>query len=95
MVTITYEALDGLVNDVAREIEKTTGLGKGLLNTTELNTSLVRYLDGYGVQYEEELEDGLDELPPYELRIRAESVIGEDRVPSDVLIDLIRQFGGD
>ena len=32
-------------------------------------------------------------MDPYEVRKRAEVIIGEDRVPTDVLQDMIDQFG--
>ena len=53
MVTITYDALNDLVHEVGEQIEKTTGIAVDLM---ALNPALVRILDDYGVQYEEELD---------------------------------------
>ncbi len=33
------------------------------------------------------------ELDPYQARVEAERLIGEDRVPTDVLLELIEQYG--
>jgi hypothetical protein len=61
MVTITHDSLDGLVHNVAYEIEKTTGLNKDtMLNLFTLNDTLTEYLNGYGVQYEDELPEEMD-----------------------------------
>lgn len=56
MVTISYEALNDLVHEVAGAIEKTTGLGKEVLDLYELNDAVVAYLGSYGVQFENEEE---------------------------------------
>lgn len=55
MVTISYETLDGLVHEVADAIEKTTGIGKDVLDLYELNTAVVGYLGTYGVQFEDDV----------------------------------------
>lgn len=31
---------------------------------------------------------------PYGIRLEAERLIGEDRVPTDVLLEIVRDFGG-
>lgn len=62
MVTITYNALNELTHNVAYEIEKATGLDKDtMLNLFELNDALTAYLDGYGVQYEDEKDEEEEE----------------------------------
>lgn len=57
MVTITYSALNDLTHDVAEKIEEHVGLGVGLLDLPALNNALTRFLDSYGVQYDEEEDD--------------------------------------
>jgi len=66
----------------------------------------VREWDGpFEVEYEE-IEESQDPgtpndfvepwmSDPYEVRTRSEIVIGEDRVPMDVLVDLIVTYGGE
>lgn len=59
MVTITYEALNDLVHEVADAIERRTGLSKdNFLDLYALNDTITEYLARYGVQYEDE---GLDD----------------------------------
>lgn len=67
MVTISYSALNDLTREVAEAIERHTGLGVELLNTFVLNDALTSYLDRYGVQYEDELDEGERPEPPEDL----------------------------
>lgn len=55
MVTISYEALNSLVHEVADAIEKATGIGKEVLDLYELNDAVVGYLGSYGVQFEDDV----------------------------------------
>lgn len=54
MVTVTYDALNDLVHEVADEIVKTTGIPKETFNLFRLNDVVSEYLSDYGVQYEDE-----------------------------------------
>lgn len=54
MVTITYDALNNLVHEVAERIEERTGIGVNMLDLFALNDTITQYLDRYGVQYEDE-----------------------------------------
>lgn len=61
MVTITYDALNDLVHNVAYEIEKATGLNKDTtLDLYALNDTMTSYLDHYGVQYVDEEDPEFD-----------------------------------
>lgn len=55
MVTLTSGDLDDLVNNVAFEIEFCTGISTKLLDLQELDRMLRSFLDGYGVQYDEDV----------------------------------------
>jgi hypothetical protein len=55
MVTITYEALNDLVHEIADAIQDTTGLDQDtVLDLFALNDTVTEYLSRYGVQYEDE-----------------------------------------
>jgi hypothetical protein len=53
MVTCSYDALNDLTHEVAEAIVKTTGLPVETFNLFNLNDALTRYLDDYGVQWED------------------------------------------
>jgi hypothetical protein len=44
---------------------------------------------------ENSTQDKYDRMDAYEVRVRAEILIGEDYVPTDELRDLLRQYDGD
>jgi hypothetical protein len=53
MVTITYDALNDLVHEIADAIVKTTGIPKETFDLFRMNDDVTAYLSAYGVQYEE------------------------------------------
>jgi hypothetical protein len=58
VTVITYDVLNDLVHDVAREIEKATGLSRAkTLDLFALNDVITEYLNRYGVRYQEEEDD--------------------------------------
>jgi len=54
MVTITYDALNDLVHEIAEAIERTTGIPKDSFDLFAMNDSVTDYLSRYGVQFEDE-----------------------------------------